>query len=166
MTKKLMLSSLLALGVVGTASAANFSTAFDVTKTLTPITLAQKTAMVLPSVTVDQGTPVSVPLCATTGADFHPGKGYCNGNTSNGVYTISGAPHATLSVTFPTAPIYKDGFSFRGYSTISAGQVHALDTDAAGNLDVEIEGHLYLEDLSLVTSKAYVIDFPLTAVYY
>lgn len=164
MKAKLFIVGLLAATSSMSASAVTFQTSVDVTKENTPISIAQKTAMVLPAVRIDESSEDGKVICATYYEPF-PGKNYCSGASANGVYTVSGSPHAEVSVAFDQSAAITDGFSFQIYNTMNnaAGGVSTIGAD--GNVDIEMRGDLKLEDKSAVTSQNYVFDINMTAVY-
>ena len=166
MKNKLIIASALTLAISMGASAESFSTTVDVTKVLTPITIQQKVQMVLPQISVDESTPVDTALCETTNTDWHPGKNYCSTTGINGVYTVSGSAFATAYVTVPSIGIQKDGFTFQAFGMASGTSDVTFAFDNAGKFDLELRGRMTLNDLSLVTTKAYVFDFDLVSTYY
>lgn len=166
MKNKLIVAGLLTLATSIGASAESFSTSVDVTKVLTPISISQTTQMVLPQITVDISTPVNTALCETTNTDWHVGKNYCSTTGVNGMYRVTGQAHATAHVSVPSLGIAKDGFTFQAFGIANGSTAVPIAFDAAGNFDLELRGRMTLNDLSAVTTKAYVFDFDLVSTYY
>lgn len=166
--KKLVLASLLTAittTTATTATAATFSTTVDVTKELTPISMVEKSVLTLPQIRVDESTPEDANICSSDGTDWHPGKNYCTGAASHGVYTITGSAFSSIRVVFPTSPIVQDGLSFTGFAEAGWGPATHYTIGADGTYDVIVRGYLAVSDRDLVTTKAYVFDFDLTTTY-
>ena len=162
MKKTLLMASMLAATI---ANAETFSTSADVTKVLTPLSITEKTAMVLPQVQVDESTPDGSVICATYYTPF-PTQNYCTGTGNNGSYTVAGTPFSNVAVTIEqTGNTVTDGISFQAYHTVNNVASRSITLASNGSFDVELRGDMKVNDKAAVVSKTYVFNFDLTAVY-
>jgi hypothetical protein len=176
MNKQILSALLAALAVFSfNVSANSFSTTIDVVKQVTPVTIEQKKAMVLPTVRIGKNATEGSVICDTIGTRYFPGKQLCLGQSSNAAFVISGAPFAKIQINLPDTPQYKDGLSFRVFRAKGRAKGSAKNKTKVDNLlanigkngryKIEVIGELTLEDKSKVLATPAMFDFELTAMY-
>jgi hypothetical protein len=164
MKNKMLITSLLAASVSMGASAETFSVNVDITKETIPLSITQKTPMVISAVRIDESVTNGLVIC-TSYYEPLPEKSYCTGGFNNGVYTIAGAPFAEVIYAFDEANIVNGGMSLQLYNKTSNVAGAIVNVDSTGNVDVEMRGELRVDDKDQVTSNSYQFAFNMTAVY-
>ncbi len=164
MKNKMLITSLLAASVSMGASAETFTVNVDVVKEAIPISITQKTPMVISAVRIDESVTDGLVICTSYGAPL-PDKNYCSGPFNNGVYTIAGAPFAEVNYAFDSSLLVNGGLSLSLYNKTNSAAGALVNVDSTGNVDVEMRGELKVDDPSQVNTGSYQFDFNMTAVY-
>lgn len=165
MKKSVLFTALIAAASAFNASAESFTVGVDVNKVLTPLSITQNAAMVIPTIQVDESLDNGDVLCSSY-YDVHPGKDYCTGTGSNGMFTVNGTPHALVSIVVDnTGNNVVGGLQLNLYAQTNNSQSELKTLDASGASPLQVRGDIVLQDYASVSTANLVFNYNVTATY-
>ncbi len=165
MKKSLLFTALIAAATAFNASAESFTVNVAVNKVLTPLSITQTAAMVIPTIQVDESLNNGDVLCSSY-YDVHPGTNYCTGTGSNGQFNINGTPYAEVTVRVDnTGQNVSNGLQLNLYAFNNNTQAEIKTLDSTGLATHQVRGDVVLSDFSAVSTSNVVFNYDLTATY-
>lgn len=165
MKKSVLFTALIAAVSAFNASAESFTVNVAVNKVLTPLSITQNNAMIIPTIQVDESLNNGDTLCSSYQTNYM-NNNYCTGSGTNGKFTVSGTPYSSVSVVVDnTGQNISNGLLLNLYAQTNNGKTDNRTLDATGNAAHEVRGDVLLEDFNAVTSGNVVFNYNLTATY-